>query len=102
MRLEYYPAEKLKTELLSIFAKYIDLTGYRIFFFGSRVMGKGTERSDIDVCIEGPPLPPHVVSEIQEEAMNLRMLYKIDIVDFSAVSEKFRSVVGNRREYITH
>ncbi|MEK7189472.1 MAG: nucleotidyltransferase domain-containing protein [Patescibacteria group bacterium] len=52
-RLEYYPVEKLKKELKDIAAKYLDLKKYHLFFFGSRVTGKGSERSDIDVGIEG-------------------------------------------------
>lgn len=101
MRLEHYPSEKLKKEILGIVEKYLDLREYRVFFFGSRVTGKSTERSDIDVGIEGRyPVPGHVLMDIQEEIANLRTLYTIEIVDFTAVSEKFRTVVGDDREFI--
>lgn len=101
MRLEHYPSEKLKKEILGIVEKHLDLQEYRVFFFGSRVTGKNTERSDIDVGIEGQhPVPGHILMDIQEEIMNLRILYKIEIVDFAAVSEKFRAVVGDDREFI--
>jgi uncharacterized protein len=102
MRLEHYSLEKLQKELLSIIGRHVDLSRYRVFFFGSRVNGTGTERSDIDVGIEGPDgIPGHVIGTIQEELSQLPLLYKIDIVDFSHVTNTFKEVVGNKREYIS-
>mgnify|MGYP001588840581 FL=1 len=64
---------------------------YKLFFFGSRVQGRGDDRSDIDVGIEGPErIPGHVMEKIREAIENLPVLYKIDIVDFKDVSEDFR------------
>jgi len=39
MKLEFYPAGKLKKEILEIVGKYLDLKKYKVFFFGSRVKG---------------------------------------------------------------
>jgi septum formation topological specificity factor MinE len=39
MKLEHYPVEKLKEEILKILSKYLDLSQYKVFFFGSRVKG---------------------------------------------------------------
>lgn len=92
MRLEHYPQEKLKKEILSILAKHLDLKKYKAFFFGSRVSGKGTDRSDIDIGIDGPPIPASAWFEIEEEIEELPILYKVDFVDFQEVSDKFRQV----------
>lgn len=101
MKLEHYPVEKLKREILKIVGKHLDLKKYKVFFFGSRVLGKGTERADIDVGIDGPePIPSVVWLAIQEEVENLPTLYKIDIVDFKRLSSKFRRVALERLEYI--
>ncbi len=98
MRLEHYPVEKLKKEILAILAKHLDLSRYRVFFFGSRVAGKGTERSDIDVGIEGPePIPAAAMLDIQEEIENLPTLYKVEIVDFHRVPPKFRDAALKNR-----
>jgi septum formation topological specificity factor MinE len=43
MKLEHYPVEKLKEEILKILRKYLDLKHYRVFFFGSRVTGRCDE-----------------------------------------------------------
>src|SRR3989338_3532945 len=90
LRLEHYPAEKLKKEILDIMGRHLDLSEYRVFFFGSRVTGKGTERSDIDVGIEGPvPVPLKAFFDIKEEIKNLPVLYKIEAVDFKRVQADF-------------
>lgn len=102
MRLEHYPIEKLKQEILAILGRHLDLTKYRVFFFGSRVAGKGTDRSDIDIGIEGPkPIPVRAWAEIQEELEQIPTLYKIELVDFRHVPPKFRHVAEQHTEVIT-
>lgn len=92
MRLEHYPKEKFKKEILEIIGKRLDLSKYRVFFFGSRVSGKGTDRSDIDIGIEGPSIQSRAWFEIEEEIEEFPTLYKIDLVNFQDVSDKFRKV----------
>jgi len=102
MRLEHYSVEKLKKEILQIVGKHLDLNQYRVFFFGSRVSGRADERSDIDVGIEGPrPVHSGAMLEIEEEVENLPTLYKIDVVDFHDVGEKFKQVTKQYREMLT-
>ena len=93
MNLEHYDVEKLKREILAVIGRRLDLKKYRVFFFGSRAMGRGRERSDIDIGIEGPePVPLVVLDDIKEDLDNLPILYKIDIVDFNRLTPKFREV----------
>lgn len=102
MRLEYYPLEKLKKEILDIISPRLDLKQYRVFFFGSRVMDKGNDRSDIDVGIEGATAIPAVAwLEIQEEFEQFPSLYKIEIVDFHRAAPIFREVALQNIEYIS-
>lgn len=101
MKLEFYPPEKLKKEILAIVGKYLDLNKFQVFFFGSRVEGKGTERSDIDIGIEGPTaVPIEKFFDIQEEIENLPTLYKIEVVDFRRVFSKFREVARQQIEIL--
>lgn len=101
MRLEFYPKEKLEKEILDILGKYLDLKKYKVFFFGSRVSGKGNERSDIDVGIEGPgPIPLRIFSKIEEGIENIPTLYKIEIVDFARAAPKFKKVAKQHIEYV--
>jgi predicted nucleotidyltransferase len=101
MRLEHYPQEKLKKMILESVGRHLDLKKYKVFFFGSRVEGKGTDRSDIDVGIEGPaPVPFEAWQAIQEEIEDLPTLYKIEIVDFGKVTSKFYEVAKQHIEVI--
>ncbi|MBU6414642.1 nucleotidyltransferase domain-containing protein [Patescibacteria group bacterium] len=92
MRLEHYPVEQLKKEILAIVGAHLDLSQYRVFFFGSRVSGKGTDRSDIDIGIEGPYISSGVLLDIQEAIEELPTLYKIEVVDFKRVAPIFKEV----------
>jgi len=100
MKLEHYSEEKLKEDILRILSKHLDLSRYKVFFFGSRVKGNSDERSDIDLAVEGPKIPSHVKLEIQEELENLPTLYKIDFVDFNEVDDDFKKVAKQFIEYL--
>lgn len=43
--------------------KHLDLNKYRVFVFGSRVTGKSSERSDIDIGIDGATAVSAVIME---------------------------------------
>lgn len=101
MRLEHYSAKKIREDILKIVGKYLDLREYKIFFFGSRVNGKGSERSDIDVGIEGKKeIPEKILLKIREEIKNIPTLYHIDIVDFRKVDKDFYKVAKSRIEEV--
>ena len=101
MRLEHYPPAKLARELLDIMRRHLDLTKYRVFFFGSRVTGMGDDRSDVDVGIEGAaPVPSAALEAITEDVRALRTLYTIEVVDFATTSDAFRRVAKERVELI--
>lgn len=101
MRLKHYPVEKLKKQILEIIGKHLDLRFYRIFFFGSRVSEQNSQRSDIDVGIEGPEeISAHACLEIRESFNNLPTLYKFDLVDFRKVTSEFREEASKSIEYV--
>ena len=65
----------------------------KVFLFGSRADGTARERSDYDIGIlPENELKNGELGEIKEELENLPTLYKIDVVDFSNVSENFYTV----------
>lgn len=101
MRLEHGSEEKLKKDVLRIIGKHLDLSKHKVFVFGSRVTGKGDDRSDIDIGIEGDKeIPLEIIGKIKDEAEELPTLYKIDIVDFSQLSDKFKEVAKEKIEVI--
>ena len=103
MKLEHEDAEKLKQAIREIVARHVDLDRYQLFVFGSRVDGRGDDRSDIDIGIDGPePVGVSTIATIREQIEALPYLYTIDVVDFSDASEDFRQVALQHIEPIKH
>lgn len=101
MILENFSTDTLKTLLMEIFKKHLNMSDYKAFFFGSRVTGTCRPTSDIDVGLEGPEsVQLSVLEKIKSDVENLPILYKIDVVDFSTVPKEFNQVVGKNKEYI--
>jgi len=85
--------KNLDQNISRIAQKYLDLSKYRVFYFGSRVQKNNATHSDIDIGIDGPkPLSPKVKFAIKDELEQLPTLLKFDLVDFRGVSESFRKV----------
>ncbi len=101
MKVEFYPEKKLKKEILKIVGKYLDLSSYKVFFFGSRIRGDNFPRADIDIGIEGPKrVSSEIRLEIEEEINKLPTLYRFDIVDFKEVSKSFKKEALKNIEYV--
>jgi predicted nucleotidyltransferase len=101
MRVEHYPVKKLKKEILEIVGSCLDLRSYRVFFFGSRVAESNSQRSDIDIGIEGPEeIPSRISLEIRESLDNLPTLYRFDLVDFKKVTPEFKKEALKSVEYV--
>lgn len=102
MKLKHYSEKKLKKEILEIVGKYLNLDQYRVFFFGSRVNDQASERSDIDVGIEGPnQVPLETMAKIRNEIFDLPTLYSIDVIDFKSVDQDFLEVAKDKVESLT-
>src|SRR5215469_6006059 len=80
-----------------VIRRHVPDPAYRIFLFGSRAAGSATERSDIDIGIEGPaPVPRAALAAIHEALEEAPTLYTIDVLDFRRVSENFRRLAQQR------
>jgi predicted nucleotidyltransferase len=102
MRLEHESIEQFKKDILGIVGRHIDLNEYRVFFFGSRVTGRGDDRSDIDIGIEGTrAVPSRAWAEIIDAFEEYPCLYTLDAVDFKRASEKFKQVALEHIEPLT-
>lgn len=101
MKLIHVSRKILDDKLKRIVSRYVNLSEYRLFYFGSRVTGHGDERSDIDVGLYGKiKVPEAAFANIQDDIENLPFLYSIDIVDFNQTSEDFRNVALQNIEVI--
>jgi len=74
---------------------------YKVFLFGSRCNGRGTERSDYDLGIEAEnELPAALVRELKQQLNELPLMQKIDLVDFKSVSKDFSNVAKEKTEVL--
>lgn len=92
---------RLKKEIVEIIRKNIKARHYRVFFFGSRVNGQATEKSDIDIGIEAAEkISVGEKLEVKEKLEEIRTLNKLDFVDFADVDEDFKEVAQQSIEVI--
>ncbi|MGB3940171.1 MAG: nucleotidyltransferase domain-containing protein [Candidatus Manganitrophaceae bacterium] len=81
--------------------RHLPFRHYRVFYFGSRVSGGATRRSDYDVGLDaGEKIPLEVMAGIREEIEEIPVLQKIDLVDFRAVPEAFARQAMEKIEMI--
>ena len=92
---------EVKKEIAGIVLKELNGLPYQAFFFGSRVSGKSTPTSDLDVGIMGEKLlPVDIFYKIKSQCDAMRTLYTIDVVDFSNTSEEFKKIALRHIEKI--
>lgn len=94
--------EKIKNEIKTVFLSEKDnLTGFKVFYFGSRVSGTHKERSDFDIGITGrSKINLKTFFRLEEKLEAINTLYKIDFVNFSNVSDQFRNEATKSMEVI--
>jgi len=93
--------EEVKKKISHILKEELAGKEFSAFFFGSRVSGTATSRSDLDVGIEGSaPLPLEILRSIRARTDALRTLYTVDVVDFSNLSDDFKKVAKLHTEII--
>jgi len=84
-------AVKPEDTIREIMFRFLDPEKYRVFIFGSRASEKHSKYSDYDIGIDGEKSLPSETKILIEEAMEESDLpYKVDIVDFSLVSDNFK------------
>jgi predicted nucleotidyltransferase len=99
MILKIEDRKKIEAEIKDILNSYIRLSEYKLFFFGSRVMETGGDRSDIDIGILGEKIDDTDMFEIQDKIKELEIPYSINLIDFCDVSDSFKETAMKNVEY---
>ncbi len=80
-------------QIKQIVRKYLPEDAYKSFIFGSRANGTNRKFSDIDLGLQGPKaLSPKEYIKIKNEFDDSDIPYRVDLVDFNNVSDKFKQV----------
>ncbi|MBU1246946.1 nucleotidyltransferase domain-containing protein [Patescibacteria group bacterium] len=84
---------KTEEQIKDIIFRHLSPKKYKVFIFGSRVSGKAKKYSDYDIGILGknslPAKDKVLIEELLEES---NIPQKVDIVDFSLVSQEFQKI----------
>lgn len=79
-------------ELRDAVVDFLGNDNVRIFLFGSRARGDNAVASDVDIgVIPGEGFRKEKLALLRELIENLNVPYKVELVDFSEVSEQFRA-----------
>jgi predicted nucleotidyltransferase len=85
--------KQILTWIKEVLDRNLSGVSYDAFVFGSQANRSSLVRSDIDVgIISQSTIQAWQLSNILADIEKLPMLYKIDLVDFKEVDDKFRSV----------
>lgn len=80
-------------EIQNILTKHLENKDYKFFVFGSRATGQPSKWSDFDIGIQGETkVPLAKLSAIKGDLEESSIPYKVDVVDFSRLPEKFKKV----------
>jgi predicted nucleotidyltransferase len=79
------------TDLKDAVVGFLSNENVRIFLFGSRARGDNAVVSDVDIgVVPGEGFRKEKLALLREFIENLNVPYKVEIIDFSEVSEQFR------------
>ncbi|MBI4351162.1 MAG: nucleotidyltransferase domain-containing protein [Elusimicrobia bacterium] len=69
--------------------------------FGSRVVGTPKDYSDLDLALVGSAkLNPAILESLREAFEESDIPYRVDILDWHAISEEFRKVIQAKYEVL--
>jgi len=91
--------EKELEFIVETIKKYV--TNCEIRVFGSRIKGAAKPYSDIDVAIVSDrKIEPLILEKIRDEFAESDLPYRVDVLDFNAISESFRKIIEAQYEVI--
>ncbi len=92
---------EITRSLSEALAKNLHGIDYRAFIFGSQANKADLLRADIDLGILcDQPIPLTLFTKLNNAIEELPMLYKVDLVDFNNVDERFKKVALKNMEWL--
>ena len=72
-----------------------------VLVFGSRSKGTYKETSDLDLAVAGTTgVGFRVISNMKNDFMESDLTYRVDVVDYNAVSANFKKIIDNSGQKI--
>lgn len=96
--------------MIELEKKYLDVVrailrrevpGYEVRVFGSRVSGKASPYSDLDLALVGPaPLTVGQLGRLQDALSASDLPIMVDVVDWQAITPEFRRIIERQYEVL--
>ena len=78
--------------ILDILKKHVP--GCQVLVFGSRYKHTHYDASDLDIAIKGQERLPFLkTADIKEDFMESDLPFRVDVVDYHAISDSFRAII---------
>ncbi|MEZ7891409.1 MAG: nucleotidyltransferase domain-containing protein [Candidatus Wallbacteria bacterium] len=92
-------SDKYLKIILDILARFIPECEVRVF--GSRCKGKAKKYSDLDLAIVGKEkIDTNKIIEIKDAFEESDLPYRVDVLDWNAISENFKKIINEKYEVI--
>ena len=92
-------SEEEKKEILRVIKTFAP--DYDVLVFGSRYKWDSKDHSDIDLVFAGDSkMPPIQIFKLREAYDATNLPYRVDILDYNAISESFRKIIDAGNEVI--
>ena len=86
--------------VLDLLAEYLPKAG-KVWVFGSRATGRARRYSDLDLAIDaGRRLTLDECAILAEAFEESDLPYRVDIVDWHAIDDRFRSLIKAERVFL--
>jgi uncharacterized protein len=86
-----------KLQIVKIIRNHLKFNQAEIILFGSRAEGKTLSSSDYDIALKSEiPIDKSVISQIKEDLENSNIPNKIDLVEYSSVSDALRESIDKK------
>ena len=92
-------AETTRHTIRTVINTIAGSTKVHIYLFGSQARGDHRFGSDIDIGVErldGKPLPPGLLTDIQDAVQDSNLVERVDVVDCAKVSKRFHDKAFER------
>ena len=88
-------------EVVEILSRYVPT--FDVWAYGSRVKGTTKPWSDLDLVVMGPTrLESRQLLGLQEAFEESSLPFRVEILDWQAVSTEFQDIISSRYEVIKH
>lgn len=82
---------EILTGIIDILKQY--LNPYKIILFGSRASRSYSRNADFDIAVDKERVDLRLQRKIKERIDKVSGLYKVDIVFFNSVDQKFKDII---------